>query len=224
MDASIAALLGAGIGAVGTALTSSVTGLLSRSQAKLQIQGQQQQTQMQLQAAVAAERREPRRQVYSEAIRAGRALEAELAKQQSNLMSEETLTVEQLVAAVEDIDFSEISAALQAVEIEGPPALFVAGTAMYSRATATVRDLRLLQHERIKCFPDGDSADARATVERFQNLAKWGVENFRTCLTVFVMMASDIIWQHGTTPSDAGEARWERLLNHMRSESSNTEA
>ncbi|MGW7085253.1 hypothetical protein ACWGH2_17420 [Streptomyces sp. NPDC054871] len=65
MDAGLAAVLGAAVGACGTALAAGVAGFFSRTQTLLQLAAQQQQTERQIRAELATQLREPRRQAYA---------------------------------------------------------------------------------------------------------------------------------------------------------------
>lgn len=66
MDAGLAAILGAVVGACGTAVAAGVTGYFSRSQMKLQMAAQTRQSERQIRADHAAQLREPRRQAYAD--------------------------------------------------------------------------------------------------------------------------------------------------------------
>ncbi|MEU3343272.1 hypothetical protein [Streptomyces sp. NPDC006668] len=65
MDAGLAAVLGAAVGACGTAVAAGVSGFFSRTQLMLQLAAQQQQTERQIRADLATQLREPRRQAYA---------------------------------------------------------------------------------------------------------------------------------------------------------------
>ncbi|WP_406308002.1 hypothetical protein [Streptomyces griseoaurantiacus] len=65
MDAALAGIIGAAVGACGTALAAGVTGYFTRSQALLQVMSQRQQVERQIRADLAAQMREPRRQAYA---------------------------------------------------------------------------------------------------------------------------------------------------------------
>ncbi|MGW1337825.1 hypothetical protein ACWD7B_26415 [Streptomyces rubiginosohelvolus] len=65
MDAGVAAILGAAVGACGTAIAAGVTGFFGRSHAKLQLAAQREQLERQIRADMATQLREPRRQAYA---------------------------------------------------------------------------------------------------------------------------------------------------------------
>ncbi|MFF3276305.1 hypothetical protein ACFYWU_36025 [Streptomyces chrestomyceticus] len=65
MDAGLAAILGAAVGACGTAVAAGVAGFLSRSQTKLQLAAQDRQLSRQIRADLVTQLREPRRQAYA---------------------------------------------------------------------------------------------------------------------------------------------------------------
>ncbi|MFJ8139129.1 hypothetical protein [Streptomyces sp. NPDC096013] len=65
MDAGLAGILGAAVGACGSAVVAGLTGFFSRSQMLLQLVAQQQQTERQIRADLATQLREPRRQAYA---------------------------------------------------------------------------------------------------------------------------------------------------------------
>ncbi|MGI5366019.1 hypothetical protein [Streptomyces iakyrus] len=66
MDAGIAAVLGAVVGSLGTAIAAGVTGFFARSQAKMQIEAQHRQAERQIRADHVGQLREHRRQAYVE--------------------------------------------------------------------------------------------------------------------------------------------------------------
>jgi hypothetical protein len=66
MDAGLAALLGAAVGALGTAAAAGVSGFFAQSQTKLQIEAQERQADRQIRADHISQLREPRRQAYAE--------------------------------------------------------------------------------------------------------------------------------------------------------------
>ncbi|MFF4867171.1 hypothetical protein ACFY3J_37030 [Streptomyces sp. NPDC001231] len=65
MDAALAGILGAVVGACGGAVAAGITGFLARSQTKLQLAAQERQAERQIRADLATQLREPRRQAYA---------------------------------------------------------------------------------------------------------------------------------------------------------------
>ncbi|WP_150237022.1 hypothetical protein [Streptomyces albofaciens] len=68
MDAGVAAILGAVVGAGGTAAAAAVTGFFARSQTKLQLASQERNLDRQIRADHVSQLREPRRQAYGEFV------------------------------------------------------------------------------------------------------------------------------------------------------------
>ncbi|MER6692942.1 hypothetical protein [Streptomyces minutiscleroticus] len=118
MDAALAGIIGAAVGACGTALAAGVNGYFTRSQTFLQIVGQQQQMERQIRADLAAQMREPRRQAYaSYAAEASGMLDA--LWWASNALSEDPPRPE---AALEHLRtfVPSSSTAVERVFLEGP--------------------------------------------------------------------------------------------------------
>ncbi|MFC9483266.1 hypothetical protein [Streptomyces griseus] len=80
MDAGIAAIIGAAIGAAGSACTAAVAGFWARNQVKLQLAAQERQVERQAREGRLAQIREPRKQVYADFANQGAVLVQQLAK------------------------------------------------------------------------------------------------------------------------------------------------
>lgn len=129
MDAGITGLIGAGVGAVGTALTAAVTGLLSRSRMKMQIQGQLQQAEQQFRAEAVAQRRQFQRDSYGEALRVMQDLFQRTVQHRARIKSADEAAIEQgeLHGADLAAEAAELDAALTPTYLDAPTDMHAAG-------------------------------------------------------------------------------------------------
>ncbi|WP_406196654.1 hypothetical protein OG331_15935 [Streptomyces sp. NBC_01017] len=197
MDAGLAAVLGAAVGACGTAVAAGLTGFFSRTQMMLQLAAQQHQTERQIRADLATQLREPRRQAYANyAAEATARLDAlwwvrdALSQSPPRRESAE----ERLRASFEPSS----STAYERVLLEGPEE--VAGIA--ARLAAAIEDATHIALTWIMALEAGSEPiqrDFDAELSRATDTAKQARRNFR-------MVAMDAVRADGREP-ESEEAR-----------------
>ncbi|MFF4736316.1 hypothetical protein ACFY2W_10545 [Streptomyces sp. NPDC001262] len=142
MDSGIAAIIGAAVGAAGTAVAAGVTGFWARSQAKLQLAAQRDQTDSQIRAEHARSIRDPRRACYIEFIVQTenvsefiRAAATKLANGGSINTTEERFLDQ--YKRIED----PLRNALAAVSLEGPEGVWAAAASSAAKLSAACEEL-----------------------------------------------------------------------------------
>ncbi|MGW1218614.1 hypothetical protein ACWD6O_19460 [Streptomyces californicus] len=200
MDAGVAAILGAAVGACGTAVAAGVTGFFGRSHAKLQLAAQREQLERQIRADLATQLREPRRQAYA-------SFDAEIQTQLDQLAAASIALASDpprldLAASHLGDDEPSVSESYRHVALQGPEDIAYvaarAGAALHSAFASGYATLTA----------DGDSqSDGRAEMDAFIATANQALRDFR-------MLAMKALRADGAEPElDQARARVEGILN-----------
>lgn len=213
MDASVAGLLGAGIGAVGTALTAGVTGLLSQSQMKLQIEGQRQQAELQVRADVAGQRREPQREGYGQVLRVANALASRLEEHCKTIQQTETDLAEAM-AALPPVDRDTLSQAIAAASLDAPLDMQYAAARLLEVAARAEEAIHYWAAASFQATAH-PSPDTQADAVQRGTAADRAMDNLRAVMTAYVVMASDVTWALGTESDSDGVARRKRMAGRL---------
>lgn len=202
MDAGIAAIAGAAVGACGTALTAAVAGFFARSQSKLQLLSQGQQLERQIRADHAAQLREPRREAYA-------AYAAEISAKLDSLWWTVTAlseTPSRRQAAQERLESYEPSSSTtyERVLLEGPEDVAHAA-ADVGQATEGAFALAFAWLAQAEGTSPEDHGDPAATLREALQEATRARRRFR-------LLAMQVIQADGEeTQSDEARARFEEM-------------
>ncbi|MFF0747156.1 hypothetical protein ACFYVL_42905 [Streptomyces sp. NPDC004111] len=119
MDAGMAAILGAGVGAFGTALTAGISGFWARSQLKMQLAAQERQQERQVRADHVSQLRGPRRQAYASYV-AEISAELMILHRVDTALSSDPPKREEAFGHMQSLQDPGLSTAYEAVLLEGP--------------------------------------------------------------------------------------------------------
>ncbi|MEW2084191.1 hypothetical protein [Streptomyces sp. NPDC005283] len=128
MDAGIAAIVGASVGAAGTAVAAGLAGFWARAQVKIQVAAQRSHLAQQVRAEYARQLREPRRAAYLEFYTCadGQIDRLSRATLQLTSSSPDTTVIEELLYTRGQVEPLDKAAA--AVGLEGPEGVWSAAT------------------------------------------------------------------------------------------------
>ncbi|ATL28760.1 hypothetical protein [Streptomyces formicae] len=202
MDAGLAAILGAAVGACGTAVAAGVSGFFARSQLAQQLAAQHRQMERQIRADLATQMREPRRQAYVDyAAEVGGQLDA------LDWVLHALSTAPSLrSAAAERLDVFGLSSstAYEGVLLEGPEEVAHAA----SELMAAVQKARSLAHVWLMSL-ERDDADAPAEPPRdFAAELRHAVDAAHQARRDFRFLAMDAIRADGGhAEGEQGRAR-----------------
>ncbi|WP_314178087.1 hypothetical protein [Streptomyces winkii] len=156
MDAGVAAILGAVVGALGTGGAAFVTGLWTAKTTQRQLAAQDAQLHRQLSIEHVRERREPRSKAYADFLAQARVLEVALGRYREM----HTLDMEEFHQELHHLDYLGVQ-----VWLEGPPSVLASAQELMKCAHHCIRPLRhsIAAHQR---FSEGASeyADAKGHV------------------------------------------------------------
>lgn len=213
VDASVAGLLGAGIGAVGTALTAGVTGLVARSQMKLQIEGQRRQTELQLRAEVAGHRRSPQREGYGQVLRVVAALGSQL-DEQCAVIENGGADWYASLTSLPPLERSQLEEAVVAINLDAPLDMQAAGLRLVGTFAKAQQALHLWIAARLQATAH-EGPDTRLVLAQRREAMDHAREIMRTVVLDYTVLASDVIWGLDTESDEDSRARRKRLADRM---------
>ncbi|MFJ2742331.1 hypothetical protein ACIO3O_22020 [Streptomyces sp. NPDC087440] len=146
MDAGMAAVLGAGVGALGTALAAGMSGFWARSQLTMQLAAQERHQERQVRADHVSQLREPRRQAYASFL-AETSADLEILQRVDAALSEDPPKREEAFEHLQSLHTPGLSTVYERVLLEGPEDVALAAAKVdMAMAAATDRAAEWLAH------------------------------------------------------------------------------
>jgi hypothetical protein len=178
MDAGVAAIIGAAVGSLGTALAAGISGYWSRSQTKLQLVAAEQQAERQARAAHFAQIREPRKLVYAKFVDEADALLRHVSKALKPLKSAD-FTYNDIRPYLTDEDaVARLDKQGHAVALEGPEDLYYLATSVVE-AIQRARTAGLAWALARGGAPPSDAPDPEADMEAALGASRAELVRFR---------------------------------------------
>ncbi len=208
MDASLAALLGAAVGALGTATAAGVTGYFARSQVKLQLATQERQAERQIRADHTAQLREPRRQAYA-------AYAAEISTQLDALwwvadfMSGDASSPDAALARLRDSFEASTSTAYERVLLEGPEDVAYAAARLGAATQGAA-------HIAFGWFAEGENVTSSARGPAPVAELRAAIDQAKRVRRDYRMLVMEAVRAHGSEPeSDQARSRAATIIDRL---------